>query len=88
MVWKSEPKVAVDGVNWPLEFAAKTLGISERDLRDLVRIVDLQPTGTMPMAEFRRSGRNPRVYDAAKLVKLYQLVQDAAKDLSGIQGSG
>ena len=75
----------VDGKNWPLDFAAKTLGCSERDLRDLVRIVDLQPSGTMPMAEFRRSGRNPRVYDAAKLVQLHQSVEKLAEALSGTQ---
>jgi hypothetical protein len=79
--WNGMKKVPVDGKNWPLEFAAKTLGCSERDLRDLVRIVDLQPTGTMPMAEFRRSGRNPRVYDAAKLVRLYSEVQALGLEL-------
>jgi hypothetical protein len=83
--WNGMKKVPVDGKNWPLGFAAKTLGISERDLRDLVRIVDLQPSGTMPMAEFRRSGRNPRVYDASKLVTLYQTVIGLSEELSDIQ---
>jgi hypothetical protein len=86
--WKSEPKVPVDGKNWPLEFAAKTLGIPERDLRDLIRIVGLEPSGTMPMAEFRRSGRNPRVYDAAKLVQVHQAVEELVEALSGTQGEG
>jgi hypothetical protein len=86
--WKGVKKVPIDGKNWPLDFAAKTLGCSERDLRDLVRIVDLQPTGTMPMAEFRRSGRNPRVYDAAKLVRLYHAVGELVEELSDIQDEG
>jgi hypothetical protein len=85
--WNGMKKVPVDGKNWPLEFAAKTLGVSERDLRDLVRIVGLEPSGTMPMAEFRRSGRNPRVYDAAKLVKLHHAVGELVAQL-GIQDEG
>jgi hypothetical protein len=80
--WAGVRKVPVDGKNWPLEFAAKTLGIPERDLRDLVRITGLQPSGTMPMAQYRRSGRNPRVYDAAKLVRLYQLVGELSDTLA------
>lgn len=86
--WNGMKQVPVDGKNWPLEFAAKTLGISERDLRDLVRIVDLQPSGTMPMAEFRRSGRNPRVYDAAKLVRLYQVTLELSEALSDTPTGG
>jgi hypothetical protein len=82
--WAGVPEVPVDGRNWPLEFAARTLGIPERDLRDLVRIMGLEPTGTMPMAQYRRSGRNPRVYDAAKLVRLYQLTRELAVELTGI----
>jgi hypothetical protein len=84
--WAGAPEVPVDGKNWPLEFAAKTLSIPERDLRDLVRIMGLQPSGTMPMAQYRRSGRNPRVYDAAKLVRLYQLTRDLSAELTGTPG--
>ena len=84
--WKGVAEVPVDGRNWPLGFAARTLNIPERDLRDLVRITGLEPTGTMPMAQYRRSGRNPRVYDAAKLVRLYQLVGELSAELSGTPG--
>jgi hypothetical protein len=79
--WSGVPEVQIDGRNWPLGFAAKTLGCSERDLRDLIRIVGLEPSGTMKVAEFRRSGRNPRVYDATKLIKLYQAVIDLTEEL-------
>jgi hypothetical protein len=71
----------VDGLSWPLDFAAKTLGIPERDLRDLVRVVGLAPSGTMKMASFSRSGRNPRVYDSAKLIKLYEWSQEISRAL-------
>jgi hypothetical protein len=86
--WEGVAEVPADGRNWPLEFAARTLGIPERDLRDLVRITGLQPTGTMPMAQYRRSGRNPRVYDAAKLVRLYQLTRELAVELTGTPAQG
>lgn len=84
--WKGKPPVPVDGDNWPLDFAAATLGISEKDLRDMVRIVDLPPAGTMKMASYRRSGRNPRVYNASKLVKIYSAVQELAQSLKDTQG--
>jgi hypothetical protein len=79
--WGHAPEVAVDGTNWPLPFAAKTLDIPERDLRDLIRVVGLEPTGTMKMASYRRSGRNPRVYEASKLIKLVSGAQRLATDL-------
>jgi hypothetical protein len=84
--WEGVAEVPVDGRNWPLGFAARTLGVPERDLRDLVRITGLQPAGTMPMAGFRRSGRNPRVYDATALVRLYDAVQKLSAELSGTPG--
>jgi hypothetical protein len=79
--WGHAPDVPVDGTNWPLSFAAEHLSIPERDLRDLIRIVGLPPAGTMRMASYRRSGRNPRVYEASKLIKLVLAVQGLATDL-------
>lgn len=79
--WKGKPPVALDGNTWPLDFAAKTLGVSEKDLRDLVRIVRLEPAGTLKMAAYRRSGRHPRAYDASKLVRMWQAVQELAETL-------
>lgn len=82
--WGHAPEVPMDGTNWPLPFAAKTLDIPERDLRELIRVVGLEPTGTMKMASYRRSGRNPRVYEASKLIKLVTGVNRLAVEL-GIQ---
>lgn len=79
--WKGKMPVALDGNSWPLDFAAKMLGCSEKDLRDLVRITGLEPTGTMKMASYRRSGRNPRAYDGSKLVLMWQAVNDLAENL-------
>jgi hypothetical protein len=79
--WKGKMPVALDGNTWPLDFAAKIIGCSEKDLRDLVRMTGLQPAGTLKMADFRRSGRNPRAYDASKLVRMWQGIQDLADNL-------
>lgn len=74
--WKGKRPVPVDGNTWPLDFAAKMLECPERDLRDLVRIVGLEPAGTLKMTSFRRSGRHPRAYDASKLVDLWDKTQE------------
>jgi hypothetical protein len=79
--WSGKPKVAVDGDNWPLDFAAKILGCSEKDLRDLIRILGIDPVGTMKMSSYRRSGRNPRAYDASLLVRVWQIITDLREDL-------
>jgi hypothetical protein len=79
--WTGKMPVALDGNNWPLDFAAKMIGCSEKDLRDLVRMTGLKPAGTLRMSEFRRSGRNPRAYDASTLVRLWQGIQDLADNL-------
>lgn len=79
--WKGKMPVALDGNNWPLDFAAKMLGCSEKDLRDLVRITGLEPAGTMKTATYRRSGRHPRAYDGSKLVLMWQAVNDLAENL-------
>jgi hypothetical protein len=68
--WEGLPRVELDGDNWPLDVAATILDMTERDLRDLVRLSGLKPVGTMTMAQFRRSGRTPRVYDGSRLALL------------------
>lgn len=85
--WKGSPVIELDGSCWPLDFAAKSLGVPARDLRDLVRIVELTPAGTMRMSPYRRSGRQPRVYDATKLVKLYEAIRSLQREL-GTPGPG
>lgn len=79
--WKGKPAVALDGDNWPVDFAAELLGWSEKDLRDQIRILELEPAGTLKMASFRRSGRNPRAYDASKLVELCHGIQELKRKL-------
>lgn len=79
--WEGLPPVEPDGSSWPLDLAAKVLDMPERDLRDLVRICGLPPTGTVKVADFRRSGRNPRAYDGAKLVKICEAVRKLALEL-------
>jgi hypothetical protein len=79
--WQGKLPVALDGNSWPLDFAAKILECSEKDLRDLIRITGLQPVGTMKMASYRRSGRNPRAYDASVLVRLWQGINDLTDSL-------
>lgn len=81
--WEGLPEVEMNGENWTLDVAAEVLGISERDLRDLVRIVGLKPAGTMNMAHFRRPGRHPRAYEGAKLAQIYDAVRQIARDVSG-----
>jgi len=79
--WKGKLPVALDGNNWPLDFAAKMIGASEKDLRDLVRILELEPLGTMKMSPYRRSGRNPRAYNGSKLVEMWDAIQDLREKL-------
>jgi hypothetical protein len=82
--WKGKLPVPVDGNNWPLDFAAKMLDCSEKDLRDLVRILRVEPAGTMKMAAYRRSGRHPRVYDASTLVRMWEKFCDLAADIENL----
>lgn len=80
--WRGLPQAPLDGKHWPLDVAAEVLGIPERDLRDLVRITGLEPTGTLAMAGYRRPGRQPRAYDGDKLVALYDAVRRITEALA------
>lgn len=86
--WKGAELVENDGENWPLDFAAKLLQMPEKDLRDLIRIVNnlhpgtLEPAGTIKMASFRRQGRHPRAYPGSKLVRLVESLSDVCETLS------
>lgn len=79
--WNGAPPVALDGKNWPLDMAAEIIGIPEKDLRDLVRILKLPPAGTIRTAAFKRSGRNPRAYSGTKLVKICEAMRKLALEL-------
>lgn len=82
--WKGKLPVPVDGNTWPLDFAAKMLGVSEKDLRDLVRILRIEPEGTMKMASYRRSGRHPRVYKASVLMEVWETISSLADDIENL----
>jgi hypothetical protein len=82
--WKGLPEVPLNGEHWPVEFAADALGIAPKDLRDLIRIAGVQPSGTAKIASFSRSGRHPRAYPADVLIKLYEAIYNIRSEL-GIQ---
>lgn len=68
--WEGLPLVACDGQNWPVAFAARFLDIPEKDLRKQIASRGIEPAGVIRMADFRRSGRNPRAYPAAELINI------------------
>ncbi len=79
--WGGLPPIEDETKNWPLDLAAEILGMPEKDLRALVRILGVQPTGTVKTATYRRSGRHPRAYDAAKLTRIYEAVRRLGLEL-------
>lgn len=85
--WAGLPAMELDGSDWPLSTAAALLGLPERDLRDLVRIAGLPPSGTAKMATFARSGRHPRVYPGAGLITICEAIFAVRQQL-GTQDPG
>ena len=81
MSWERLPFVDIDGKNWPVPFAAEMLGIPETDLRDLIRIIGIEPSGVIRMSDFRRSGRQPRAYPASSLIRVTEAVRSLSGDL-------
>jgi hypothetical protein len=79
--WTGKLPVPLDGNSWPVEFAAKTIGCSVKDLRDAIRILGVEPVGTLKFSSYRRSGRNPRAYDASKLVEMWDGLQELRERL-------
>lgn len=74
MSWAHLRELPLDGMHWPIPFAAGLLGIDEKDLRKMVKLAGLEPSGTANMAGYRRSGRQPRVYAAEDLIALHEQV--------------
>ncbi len=68
--WAGLPAVELDGDNWTLAFAAKHLEIPEGLLREVVKYLELEPSGTMNMREYRSQGRTPRAYPAKTLIDI------------------
>lgn len=81
--WEGLPFVELDGQSWPVSFAAGFLGVAEEDLRALVKISGLQPSGVIKMADFRRSGRQPKAYPATGLIRLSEVARSLREEFSG-----
>jgi hypothetical protein len=79
--WGSLPFLDLDGQHWPLSFAADLLDVPEEDLRDLVRILGIEPSGTMRMSDFRRQGRQPRCYPADRLILVTERIRSLREEL-------
>jgi|SRR5712664_2687123 len=72
--WGSLPFVPLDGQNWPVSFAAKLLDIPERELSRRIKNEGIEPAGVIRMSGFRRSGRQPRAYPAAELIRIAETI--------------
>ena len=83
--WKGEDFVDIDGQNWPLDVAAKWLDFPESDLRDLVRILELESAGVIRMSSFSRQGRQPRAYPADKLVMIVEAIRDLREIIAALR---
>jgi hypothetical protein len=79
--WTGSGFVDLDGVNWPLVFAAQMLDMPEKDLRDLVRITGLEPVGEIRMSTYSRQGRQPRAYRAEDLIRICEAVAELRSSL-------
>ena len=80
--WKGLPFTELDGKDWPVSFAAGLLELAEQDLRDLIRISGLQASGVLRMADFRRSGRQPKAYPATGLIRLAEVARSLREEFS------
>lgn len=80
--WTGIPFAELDGQSWTLDFAAKLLDIPERDLRDVIRITGLQPSGVLNMRHYRSQGRAPRAYPAGGLIRLSEAIADLREEFS------
>ncbi len=78
--WQSLPFVSPDGQNWPISFAAKLLDVPEPELRRRVKKDGIEPAGVIRMAEFRRQGRQPMAYPAAKLISIAEAIRGMQAD--------
>lgn len=79
--WRSLPEQKLDGNHWTVPVASQVLGIPLDDLKALIRIAGVQPSGTAKMAAYRRSGRQPRVYLATDLITLSEALVALRREL-------
>jgi hypothetical protein len=68
------PTVGDDPYLWTVADAAKLLGppvLSERRVRDLIRLIGLEPVGKRRVSPLGQSGRHARVYECGRLIEAY-----------------
>ena len=83
--WSGLPMLDLDdGKAWPLSFAAKYLEVSEEYLRVTIKELGIEPSGVIPASAFRRSGRQPRAYNARTLVIITDALENIRQEL-GLQ---
>ena len=66
--------VGDDETLWTVADAATLLGppqLSEHQVRQLIRMLDIDPVGKRRVTPYGRPGRHARVYEAQKLIKAY-----------------
>jgi hypothetical protein len=80
--WSSKDLRVLDGNQngeyWTISEAARMLGpptLSETQLRQLIRMVSLEPAGKQP-----GNSRYVRVYKAVELIKLYEAIAGVIGD--------
>jgi hypothetical protein len=79
--WGSVAFVELDGRSWTVEFAATHLGVSGEFLRKALKELEVEPVGVMRMNTFSRKGRQPRAYDAKKLIMISEAMIDLKERL-------
>jgi hypothetical protein len=83
MPWQGLPPAELDGRNWTLDFASKYLEIPEDLLRKTVTYLEIPPSGTLNMRQYRSQGRTPRAYPARKLIMIMEALETLREDLAG-----
>ena len=73
--WEGLPAADFDGRNWTIKFAASHLDIPEPLLREAVKYIQLPPSGTLNMREFRSQGRAARAYSASHLITISETLR-------------
>lgn len=80
--WSSAglPTVGDDETLWTVADAANLLGppqLTQVQVRQLIRMLDIKPTGKRRVTPFGRGGRHARVYPANALIQAYDALSRA-----------
>lgn len=66
--WASLPFVELDGRHLTIAAAALLFGLPEEDLRVLVKVAGIAPSGVLRTSPYARQGRQPQAYPKDKLI--------------------